>query len=210
MSEELVKAISEMDDEAAINLTKELLGKGTDPMEILGDCRSAMEIVGKRFEQGEYFISELILAGETLSAISELVKPLVKAAASTKKNGKIVIGTVKGDIHDIAKDIVSFMLDVNGFEVKDLGVDVAPETFVETIKSFDPEIVALSGFLTLAHTSMKETVEAIKAAGLRDKVKIMIGGGTIDAQVCDYAKADGWGTDAMTAISLAKQWTGAN
>jgi len=210
MSEKLIKAISEMDDEAAVNLTKALLAEGTDPMEILSDCRSAMEIVGKRFEQGEYFISELILAGETLSTISELVKPMVKADASSKKKGKIVIGTVKGDIHDIAKDIVSFMLDVNGFEVKDLGVDVAPEAFVETIKNYQPEIVALSGFLTLAHTSMKETVEAIKAAGLRDKVKIMIGGGTIDAQVCDYAKADGWGTDAMTAISLAKQWTGAN
>jgi methanogenic corrinoid protein MtbC1 len=210
MSEKLVKAISEMDDEQAVSLVKELLTQGTDPMEILGDCRSAMEIVGKRFEQGEYFISELILAGETLSAISALVKPLVKANASAKKGGKIIIGTVKGDIHDIAKDIVVFMLDVNGFEVKDLGIDVAPETFVETIKSDHPEIVALSGFLTLAHTSMKETVEAIQAAGLRDKVKIMIGGGTIDAQVCDYAKADGWGTDAMTAISLAKQWTGAN
>jgi methanogenic corrinoid protein MtbC1 len=198
MSEKLVKAISEMDDEQAVSLVKELLTQGTDPMEILGDCRSAMEIVGKRFEQGEYFISELILAGETLSAISALVKPLVKANASAKKGGKIIIGTVKGDIHDIAKDIVVFMLDVNGFEVKDLGIDVAPETFVETIKSDHPEIVALSGFLT------------IQAAGLRDKVKIMIGGGTIDAQVCDYAKADGWGTDAMTAISLAKQWTGAN
>ena len=209
MSEKLIQAIADVDDEQAINLTKELIAKGTDPLEILNDCRAAMEIVGKRFEHGEYFISELILAGEILKSVSAEVKPLIKQDASVKKAGKILIGTVKGDIHDIAKDIVVFMLDVNGFEVKDLGIDVAPETFVAEIKSWQPDIVALSGFLTLAYTSMKETVDAITAAGLRDKVKIMVGGGTVDAQVCNYAKADGWGTDAMTAISLAKQWTGA-
>jgi 5-methyltetrahydrofolate--homocysteine methyltransferase len=208
MSEKLINAIAEMDDELAISVVKDLIAQGTDPMSILDDCRSAMEIVGKRFEKGEYFISELILAGEMLKAISAEVKPLVKQEGAVKKSGKILIGTVKGDIHDIAKDIVVFMLDVNGFEVKDLGIDVPVETFVEEVKSYQPDVVALSGFLTLAYNSMKETVEAIEKAGLRDKVKIMVGGGTIDAQVCAYAKADGWGTDAMTAISLAKQWVG--
>ena len=101
------------------------------------------------------------------------------------------------------------MLDVNGFEVKDLGIDVPVETFVAEVKTWQPDVVALSGFLTLAYTSMKETVEAIEAAGLRGQVKIMVGGGTVDAQVCSYAKADGWGIDAMTAVSLAKQWTAA-
>ncbi len=210
MSEKLVNAIAEMDDEQAINLAKELLAQGTDPMEVLADCRKAMEIVGKRFENGEYFISELILAGEMLKSISAEVKPLVKQEEEAKTGGKVLIGTVKGDIHDIAKDIVVFMLDVNGFGVKDLGIDVSPETFVEETKSYQPDIVALSGFLTLAYTSMKETVDALTAAGLRDKVKIMVGGGTVDAQVCAFANADGWGTDAMTAVSLAKQWTGAN
>ncbi|PKO12713.1 MAG: methionine synthase [Chloroflexi bacterium HGW-Chloroflexi-10] len=208
MSEKLINAIAEMDDELAVSVVKDLIAQGTDPMSILDDCRSAMEIVGKRFEKGEYFISELILAGEMLKAISAEVKPLIKQEGAVKKSGKILIGTVKGDIHDIAKDIVVFMLDVNGFEVKDLGIDVPVETFVEEVKSYQPDVVALSGFLTLAYTSMKETVEAIEKAGLRDKVKIMVGGGTIDAQVCAYAKADGWGTDAMTAISLAKQWVG--
>jgi 5-methyltetrahydrofolate--homocysteine methyltransferase len=210
MSEKLINAIAEMDDEQAITLVKDLLADGTEPMEILSDCRTAMEIVGKRFEKGEYFISELILAGEILKAISAEVKPLVKQDGEGPKAGKILVGTVKGDIHDIAKDIVVFMLDVNGFEVKDLGIDVPVETFVEAVKSFEPDVVALSGFLTLAYTSMKETVDAIQAAGLRDKVKIMVGGGTVDAQVCNFAKADGWGTDAMTAVSLAKQWTGVN
>ena len=209
MSEKLINSIADMDDEQAVALAKELLAQGTDPMEILNDCRAAMEIVGKRFEEGEYFIPELILAGETVKSITAEVKPLIKQDDHTQRAGKILIGTVKGDIHDIAKDIVSFMLDVSGFEVKDLGVDVPAEKFVEEVKTYQPDIVALSGFLTLAYSSMKETVDAIEAAGLRDKVKIMVGGGTVDAQVCAYAKADGWGTNAMTAVTLAKQWTGA-
>src|SRR5574338_553516 len=207
MSEKLIQAIAEMEDEEAVRVAKELLAQGVDPVEILTDCRNAMEIVGKRFETGEYFISELILAGEILKAISAEVKPLIKQEESSKKSGKVLVGTVKGDIHDIAKDIVVFMLDVNGFEVKDLGIDVPVESFVTAVKEWQPEVVALSGFLTLAYTSMKETVEAIEAAGLRGKVKVMVGGGTVDAQVCAYAKADGWGTDAMTAVKLAKQWS---
>lgn len=210
MSKELINAIAEMDDEQAVSLTKELLAQGVEPVAILADCRTAMEVVGKRFEQGEYFISELILAGEILKSISAEVKPLIQQEGQSQKAGKVLVGTVKGDIHDIAKDIVVFMLDVNGFEVKDLGIDVPVETFVTETKSWQPDIVALSGFLTLAYTSMKDTVEALEAAGLRGKVKVMVGGGTVDAQVCGYAKADGWGTDAMTAVSLAKQWMGAN
>lgn len=209
MSEQLIRLIAEMDDEQAVNLARELLAQGTDPLEILNDCRAAMEVVGKRFEEGEYFIPELILAGETVKAITAEVKPLLQHETQGQKSGKILIGTVKGDIHDIAKDIVVFMLDVSGFEVKDLGVDVPVEKFVEEVKTYQPDIVALSGFLTLAYSSMKETVDGITAAGLRDRVKIMVGGGTVDAQVCAYAKADGWGTTAMTAVTLARQWTGA-
>ena len=190
MSEKLINAIAEMDDEGALVIVKDLIKDGVDPMTILDDCRAAMEVVGKRFEEGEYFISELILAGEMLKSISEEVKPLITQEGGAKKGGKVLIGTVKGDIHDIAKDIVTFMLDVNGFEVMDIGIDVPQEKFIEAIKSFKPDVVALSGFLTLAYTSMKETVEAIEAAGLRDSVKIMVGGGTIDAQVCEFAKAD--------------------
>lgn len=210
MSEKLVNAIAEMDEEQALAVAKELLAQGVSPIAILEDCRGGMEVVGKRFEKGEYFIPELILAGEILKSISAEVKPLIKQEGTADKKGKILVGTVQGDIHDIAKDIVVFMLDVNGFEVKDLGVDVPVQAFVEEVKGYQPDIVALSGFLTLAYTSMKETVEAIKAAGLRDQVKIMIGGGTIDQHVCDYAGADAFGRDAMTAVSLAKQWTGGN
>jgi 5-methyltetrahydrofolate--homocysteine methyltransferase len=196
-----------MEDETALALTKEMLAQGTDPMVILNDCRAAMEIVGKRFEQGEYFLPELILAGEMLKEISGEVKPKLQGEGAANTGAKILVGTVKGDIHDIGKDIVVFMLDVNGFQVKDLGVDVPVERFVEEIRNFQPSIVALSGFLTLAFDSMKATVEAIQAAGLRDDVKIMVGGGTVDQQVATYAKADGYGKDAMAAVEMSKQWS---
>ena len=170
MSDELVDAIAEMRDEEAIELARQLLDSGTPPEEVLEDCRKAMAIVGRRFEDEEYFIPELILAGETLRAISEIVKPLMTGSADTAKNGTIVLGTVQGDIHDIGKDIVSFMLDVNGFEVFDLGVDVPPESFVTKVREVRPEIVALSGFLTLSFDAMKETVEALQQgpAGRRE------------------------------------------
>ncbi len=209
MSEELVQAIADMREEEAIALARRMLAGGTRPTDVLDDCRAAMQIVGERFEQGQYFIPELILAGEMLKAISAEAKPyLSEGGSAAGKAGKVLIGTVKGDIHDIGKDIVSFMLDVNGFQVKDLGVDVAPETFVGEVKAFAPDIVALSGFLTLSYESMRNTVEAIRVAGLREKVKIMVGGGTVDQQVCAYAGADAFGADAMAAVSLAKRWMG--
>jgi 5-methyltetrahydrofolate--homocysteine methyltransferase len=210
MSEQLVQLIADMEEEQALALIKQMLDQGADPVGILEDCRAAMSVVGQRFEAGEYFIPELILAGEILKSISVEVKPRMQQTAGAKQGPKVLLGTVKGDIHDIGKDIVNFMLDVNGFQVIDLGVDVPIEKFVEQIKEAQPPVVALSGFLTLAYTSMKETVDAIVAAGLRDKVKIMVGGGTIDQQVCDYVKADAFGKDAMAAVELAKQWTGGN
>ena len=208
MSDELVDAIADMHDEEAIELARRLLDGGTPPEEVLEDCRKAMAIVGKLFEEEEYFIPELILAGETLRAISEIVKPRMAGGGETARNGRIVLGTVQGDIHDIGKDIVSFMLDVNGFEVFDLGVDVAPETFVAKVREVRPEIVALSGFLTLSFDAMKDTVEALEKADLRDGVKIMIGGGTVDNNVLEYAHADAYGDTAADAVNLAKGWTG--
>ncbi len=208
MSDKLVSCIAEMQEEEALALAKELLSAGTPPTAILDDCRAAMEIVGERFEEGQYFIPELILAGEMLKSISEEVKLHMPGDHDVKKGAKVIVGTVKGDIHDIGKDIVVFMLDVNGFEVYDLGVDVAPQVFVDKIVEVKPAVVALSGFLTLSYDSMKETVEAIEAAGLRNGLKIMVGGGTVDDQVRQYAGADAYGVDAMAAVALANQWTG--
>jgi len=150
-----------------------------------------------------------VMAGEMMNQIGDMVKPRLAAAGpAAKKRGKVLIGTVKGDIHDIGKNIVTFMLDVNGFEVKDLGIDVPGETFVAEIEAFKPQVVGLSGFLTLAYESMKEAVEAIAAAGLRDKVQIMIGGGQITDEVVRYVGADAFGKDAMAAVTLANGWIG--
>jgi len=208
MSQELINAITEMREEDAVALAQKLLDSGAKPLDVLESCRKAMEVIGKRFEQGECFIPELILAGEILGQISEIVKPHLKKGAAAQKLGTIVIGTVQGDIHDIAKDIVAFMLDISGFEVTDLGVDVPPARFVATVKQTGATIVGLSGFLTLAYDPMKETVAALKAAGLAD-VKVMIGGGQIDEQIRQYTGADAYGKDAMAAVALAKQWAGA-
>jgi 5-methyltetrahydrofolate--homocysteine methyltransferase len=208
MSEKLVTAIAEMEEKEALALAAELLAQKTDPLLILEDCRSAMAIVGQRYEAGTYFLPELLLAGEMLAEITEIVKPELSKAQEMQRHGKVLIGTVKGDIHDIGKNIVTFMLDASGFEVRDLGVDVPAEKFVEAIKEFQPQVVGLSGFLTLAFDAMKETVGAIQAAGLRDGLKIMIGGGPVSEEVRSYTGADGYGKDAMAGVSLAKQWLG--
>jgi 5-methyltetrahydrofolate--homocysteine methyltransferase len=141
--------------------------------------------------------------------VTDLVKPKLKGASEVKRLGKVIVGTVAGDIHDIGKDIVVFMLDVNGFEVLDLGVDVPVEKFIEKIKESGAAIVALSGFLTLSYDSMKSTIDAIQGAGLRDKVKIMIGGGQINEDIRKYTSADAYGKDAMAGVKLAKEWTSA-
>jgi len=206
MSEKLVDAIVNMKEDEAVSITNELIEGGEDPVKILAACREAVGVVGKRFEEGTYFLPELIMAGEMLSEISKIVKPKLQGAQESKKAGKVLIGTVEGDIHDIGKDIVTFMLDVNGFDVLDLGIDIPPAKFVEAIKDFQPEVVGLSGFLTLAFDSMVETVKAIKDAGLRDKVKIMIGGGQIDEVIKEYTGADAYGLDAIAAVNLTKEW----
>ena len=205
MTQQLIEAITEMREDDALKLTTELLDNGSSPTDILGACKDAMDVIGKRFEDGEAFIPELMLAGEMMTAITSMLKPRMAEDASAEKLGKIVIGTVQGDIHDIAKDIVCFMLDLNGFEVTDLGVDVAPEKFVETVKETGAKIVGLSGFLTPAFDPMKDTVKALKDAGLTD-VKIMIGGGQIDENIRQYTGADAYGRDAMAAVALAKDW----
>ncbi len=198
-----------MQEEEAVKLAGEMLDAGTDPQTVLDACREAMSLVGQRYDEKEYFLPELIISGEILKQIGELIKPRIKGnAAQTEPLGRVVIGTVAGDIHDIGKDIVAFMLDVNNFEVHDLGVDVSAETFIEKIKEVQPQIVGLSGFLTLAFDQMKTTVEAMKNAGVRDRVKVMIGGAPMDETVVNYIGADAFGLDASTAVRLAKGWMG--
>ncbi|MDE2072941.1 MAG: cobalamin-dependent protein, partial [Alphaproteobacteria bacterium] len=208
---QLIDWLADMDEERAVARAKKmLLEEGADPMRVLDICRAAMDIVGKRFEDGEYFLPELVLAGEMLDNIGAVAKPLITQGdgGGAAKLGKVLIGTVHGDLHDIGKNIVTFMLDINGFEVRDIGVDVPVDTFIAEINAFQPDIVGLSGFLTLAFDSMKETIAAFGNAGIRDKFKVMIGGGQIDETVRAYTGADAFGVNAVEAVSLSKTWMG--
>jgi methanogenic corrinoid protein MtbC1 len=208
---QLVEWLADMNEDDGVALAKRmLLEEGADPMRVLDLCRTAMDIVGKRFAEGEYFLPELVLAGEMLETIGAVAKPLIKqgSGGEPKRLARVLIGTVHGDLHDIGKNIVTFMLDINGFEVKDIGVDVPVATFLDEIGDFKPDVLGLSGFLTLAFDSMKETIDAIAGAGLRDNMKIMIGGGQIDETVRAYTGADAFGTSAVDAVTLCKGWAG--
>jgi methanogenic corrinoid protein MtbC1 len=209
MAGKLAKLLADLKETEALEFVEEALGKGTAAEEILGEAQEGMNVVGQRFASEEYFIPDLIYSGEILKGIVQKLEPhLKKGKEAEKGKGSVVVGTVAGDIHDIGKDLVVFMLDVNGFNVTDLGIDVPKEKFVDAVKSTGSTVVGLSGFLTLAFDSMKETVDAISKAGLRDKVKIMIGGGQIDDQVKEFTGADAYGRDAMAAVKLANGWIG--
>ena len=209
MKEKLVTAIADMKEEEAMSLARAMLDKGEDPQAILDAGSRAMTLIGNRYDAGEYFLPELILAGDMMKQLGDLVKPkLGGKAAQTKPSGKVVIGTVAGDIHDIGKDVVAFMLDVNNFEVHDLGVDVSKENFVERIREVKPDVVGMSGFLTMAFDQMKHTVDAITEAGLRNGVRVMSGGSIMNEEAAEYVGADAYGADATTAVKLTKSWTG--
>jgi 5-methyltetrahydrofolate--homocysteine methyltransferase len=208
MSKDLTDAIVGMDEVEAYRLVEEMLDAGADPGVVLDDAKAAMTELGDRFACEEVFIPELIMGGEIMKGIAARLRPLITAEAAAERRGTVVLGTVHGDIHDIGKDVVVMMLEVNGYEVHDLGIDVPVERFVAAIAEHAPEVVGLSGLLTLAFDSMRDTITGIEAAGLRERVKVMIGGSPVDEQVCAYTGADGWGRDATAALRLAATWTG--
>jgi 5-methyltetrahydrofolate--homocysteine methyltransferase len=207
--EDIVASLVGMKKDRVKELTGQALAAGIDPMLVLDASRRAMAEVGRLFETEEYFVPELILAGKMLKEISDAVKPYLSGEAGEgPKKGRVIIGTVAGDIHDIGKDIVVTMLDINGYEVLDLGVDVPNEKFVEAAVDFKPQVIGLSGFLTLAYDPMKDTIAAIRKES-PGEIKFMIGGGQIDSHVLDYTEADAYGNDAMDAVRLCDQWIGA-
>jgi len=209
MSGDLVITLADLKEKEALGIVQERLDTGEDPMAILDDARKAMEVVGRRFEENTYFIPDLVYSGEILKVISGILKPrLVKEAERSESLGKVLMGTVAGDIHDIGKNIVTFLLEVNGFEVKDVGVDVPAKKFVEAIQDFEPDVVGLSCLLTVAFDAMKDTITAIREAGLRDRVKIMIGGGVVDEHLVPYVGADGFEQYASGAVTISKKWLG--
>jgi len=204
---ELLNLLADLKENETLDLARAELAAGNNPMDILNACREGMILVGERFTGGEYYLPELIMAGEIFKEVSEIIQPhLGKEGAGN--TGVVVFGTVQGDVHDIGKDMVVAILQGVGFKVHDLGVDVPPEKFVEKIKETGATVLGLSGLITTAYDSMKETVEALEEAGLRDKVRIMVGGGIMDENVRAYTGADSFGNDPVEAIRLCKEFLG--
>ncbi|MFX1523503.1 MAG: B12-binding domain-containing protein [Promethearchaeota archaeon] len=203
-----IDEIVNLNENRVLELLKERLANNDEPLSIMEDVKAAMKNIGDRFQNKEYFLPDLIMSGEILRQIFEELGPKLKEVQiSEEKRGKVLLGTVAGDIHDIGKDVVKFMLEANGFEVLDLGIDVPGSMFIKYLKEFKPEVLALSGFLTLAFDSMKEIIQKVNEAGLRDTVKIMIGGGTVDERIVEYVGADAYGDSAVDAVNLATKWS---
>ena len=203
---ELSSALANLEEDKVSQLIKKELGSGKDAMTVLTELRKGMDEVGQRYKKGEYFLSELIVSGEIFKEAMKTIEPALKKGGSGP-TAKIVIGTVKGDIHNIGKDIVATMLKGAGFEVYDLGIDVPVKAFIDKVVETKATVVGMSGLLTPSFESMKETVDALKEAGLRDKVKIIIGGGVVTELVKRHTGADAFTDDAMEGIEIIKKWT---
>jgi corrinoid protein of di/trimethylamine methyltransferase len=207
--QELYEAILTGNAKQAEEVTKAALEEGANPSDLLSKYMiPAMDEVGSRFECNEYFVPELLIAARAMKTALELLTPRL-AAAGAKAAGRVVIGTVQGDLHDIGKNLVASMLEGGGFKVVDLGVDVPAQKFVEAIQEEDGSILALSALLTTTMTQMKAVIEALEAAGIREKTKIMIGGAPITQQYCDEIGADGYSDNASGAVGMARKLVGA-
>ena len=204
----LTQAVGDLDEEKVLSMLRSFVAAGPtehDAKNALAACQSGMEIVGKLFEKGEYFIGDLIFSGELLTGAVNVLKPII-GAKSGKAVGTIVLGTVHDDLHDIGKNIFKSMAEAAGFDVYDLGIDVPVETFIEKVREVQPDIVGLSGVLTLAINSMKDTVTGLREAGLRDKVKITIGGACASHDAMVVSGADAWSTNAAESIDVCLNW----
>jgi len=195
-----------LDFDGAKKAAQEALDAGVPPQQIVTKGISeGMDIVGRKFEQSEYFLSELIVAGEIAKEVMQLLQPHLKGV-EIKKLGRVVVGTVRGDLHDIGKNIVAMMLDTAGFEVIDLGSDVPAESFVEAIKKHKPDIVGMSALLTVTMTEMANVIEQLKKNGLRDKVKVIVGGAPLTEEYAKSIGADAYGRDAVQGVDICKSW----
>lgn len=204
---DLYDAILKGNREQAVQVTQEAIDEGQDPQEIVSKYMiPAMDEVGKRFECNEYFVPELLIAARAMKSALELVKPLL-VESGAESAGRVAIGTVKGDLHDIGKNLVAAMLEGGGFDIIDLGVDVAPERFAQAVSEKGANIICLSALLTTTMPSMKSTIDALAEAGLRDKVKVMIGGAPVTKQYADEIGADGYSENAASAVTLARELT---
>ena len=206
--QKIKECLVNMDLEGAKENTKKALEAGANPQDIISrGIAEGMDIVGKKFEEGEYFLSELLVAGEIAKEILKILNPYIKSGeVKLKKLGKVVIGTVRGDLHDIGKNIVAMMLNAAGFEVVDLGADVPPEKFVEAARENDANIVAMSALLSVTMPEMKVVIDELKKAGLRDKVKVIVGGAPVTEEYAKEIGADGYGENAIEGVRICKSW----
>ena len=202
----LIHLLADLEEDAVLKLVDERLAAGHDPLKILEDCNEGMRLVGQRYERGEYYIAGLIMSGEIFREVVEIIQPLMVKKTDEKSSGRIMVGTVSGDIHDIGKNMVGMLLSCYGFTVIDLGVDVPPAEFAAKAVELKPDIVGLSGLITASFEMMKQTVSALRVESEKHKLSfpIIIGGGMIDDQVCRYVGADHWLKDAMAGVRLCQ------
>ncbi len=203
---DLTTAMADIEDEQVIDLVEKQVSEGRDPFLILGDLKEGMDIVGQRFSDNEYFLVELVMSADIFKRAMEKLESGLLSTQTEEECGKIVIGTVAGDVHYIGKNLVVAFLMSNGFDVYDLGEDVPPEKFIEKLKETGAKVLALSGLITITHEVMKQTIEALDQAGIKDSVKVMIGGGDIDQSIVEYTGADAFGKDAMSSVDIARKF----
>jgi corrinoid protein of di/trimethylamine methyltransferase len=202
---QLYEAVLSGDAKTTHAITQQSLAEGIDPLKLVNEYMiPAMDEVGRRFEANEYFVPELLISARAMKAALDLIRPLLTARGE-KPLGRVAIGTVKGDLHDIGKNLVASLLEGGGFEVIDLGVNVPPEKFIESVKQKNANIVAMSALLTTTMPAMKTTIDALKQAGVRDQVKVLIGGAPITQKYADEIGADGYSENAVGAVALAKK-----
>lgn len=203
---QLYDAIVEGEADVAKSVVEDALSQGVQPKDLLDNYMvPAMDEVGQRFERNEYFVPELLISARAMKRALEILKPML-AQTGAEPIGKVAIGTVKGDLHDIGKNLVAAMLEGGGFDVFDLGVDVGPERFIEAVQAHGVSIVALSALLTTTMPSMEKTIHALRDAGLRDRVKVMIGGAPVTQKFADQIGADGYSENAGKAVAVARQF----
>jgi len=206
---ELANAIADLKEDEVKKIVQDRLASGADPMAIVDECRRGMEIIGQRYKDKEYFLGELIMSGEIFKEAMAAIEPKLKAGQAGKTIASMVLGTARGDIHNIGKDIAATLLKAAGFEIYDLGTDVTPEAFINKLKETGAPILGISGMLTPSFESMKQTVQALEAAGLRNKVKVIIGGGIVTEMVRKYVGADAFTDDAPEGVELCRKLAGA-
>lgn len=207
-TQKLIQAMGELEEDTVMDMLHEVMNQGgQEAQQAMDACQKGMDEVGRLFEEGEYFVGDLIYAGELMTEAVDILKDALIHGEESTERTSMILCTVKNDLHDIGKNIVRSMLEAAGFQVIDLGIDVAPETIVEKVRETGVKIVALSGVLTLALDSMKETVEALKEAGLRDSVKVIVGGAPVYEGVNDLVGSDAWAHSPQTTIRTCKEWS---